>query len=471
MPIIESREDIDAYRDIFDGLWESATLRVSLLDVEGDIRVPNGELILNRSAKDEQEEVLYEVANFSIIEKVVTNPFALIEQLAESELVLDGEPVEAEVGLLEHNTSGYFQTSVTESRVFEDRPRSELHGVFDVKHSREADYSRELTRAEEAVKNAEEPYFTLNKCEYYYFDHHFRGKSSKDPKIILVGKTGLDLDIDEDNVLQLTYPEILEDKLALNVYPVRPYGERPGQKIRIQEQDTDSAEDGLQTYTRESALSGIEQVYFGVYADNESLLFEDYHNPDVELANDRFRIFNNYDQKGDLERYLTGKKDTNQFEVAVLNLFSIAGYAVQWFGDSDFVVPNYSRESPEPKPGEIDVIAHAPDNSRILFIECTAQDISAKEHVVDRMENITADKRETEGNVGDTQFAGKQHIPCVATPQSEDQLSEESIQALKNRNITVLSGPDLVDIYEASMEQNEYVQVGPDAGYWFQESL
>jgi hypothetical protein len=33
-----------------------------------------------------------------------------------------------------------------------------------------------VNNVDERIKRADEPLFDLAKCEYYYFDHHFRGK-------------------------------------------------------------------------------------------------------------------------------------------------------------------------------------------------------------------------------------------------------------------------------------------------------
>jgi hypothetical protein len=213
-------------------------------------------------------------------------------------------------------------------------------------------------------------------------------------------------------------------------------------------------------------LGDIQMVDFNVYVGDKRVEYQRHHNPDIESANDRFRIYEKFDQRRKLLDYLRGT-DPNQFEVAVLNLLSTAGYVVQWFGDSSYSVPNFSNESNDPELKEIDIIAHAPDDSHIAFVECTTQQISEKASLLDRIGEATAGILDEERiRVESEPGWAKKPVACIATPQSPDQLSSEVVESLESMGVVVLDSEKLVSIYELSAEQDELVSLADDLKIW-----
>jgi hypothetical protein len=472
MVSVENESDLDTFKDIFGDLWSSATVRLSVVKVE-DARIPNGEIIFHRESRPEETKVPYSIEGFKIYEETVSNPFDVVRGLFHDELQVNGTPIEFEFTHFDGNTSTFFQTGVDESRVFDDRPRSEVNTVFKSELSGELEdrYQNAVNEIDEQIKTANEPFFDLAKCEYYYFDYHFKGKSNADPMVLVFADPEIRFEVDDENELELQFPADLADKTTIIAYPQRPYGERKGWKIPMGEQEFASTSDGLATYTGHLELGELQEVYFSVYVGDKMMKHEQHYNPEIETDNDRFRIYEKYDQRRDLSKYLRGE-DPNQFEVAVLNLLSIAGYIVQWFGEDSFSIPNYSRETKEPKYKEIDIIAHAPDDSHIAFVECTNQQISEKTSLLDRMENITSDITGQEKiQFGPEPQWAKSTVPCIATPQSPEQLSPQVVENLESMGIVIMDSETLVDIYQASAEQDDLVRVGGEPGFWWRQRL
>ena len=66
MPYIEGRHDLQWYREKFGGIWQSATLTFSSVEVDG-VQVPNGELVFSHEADEEGTEVLYREGALSVL--------------------------------------------------------------------------------------------------------------------------------------------------------------------------------------------------------------------------------------------------------------------------------------------------------------------------------------------------------------------------------------------------------------------
>jgi len=469
MVSIENKSELNSFKDTFDELWSSATVRVSLVDVD-DTKIPNGEIIFNRGPRPEGTRVLYSIEGFEVYEETVSNPFDVVRGFFQDDFKVDSAPIDLDFKHFSGNTSTFFQTGIEESRVFTDRPRTEINTVFKPELSDNLDdrYQNAVEKIDKRIKTAEEPFFDLAKCEYYYFDYHRRGKSSADPRLLVFADPEIRLEVDDENELELEFPADLADNTTIIAYPQRPYGEKKGWKIPMDESEFKPSSDGLRIYTKNLDLGTTQELYLSVYVGDKWMVYERHNNPDIRIENDRFRIYEKYDQKGDLVKYLRGK-DPNQFEVAVLNLLSISGYIVQWFGDDSFSVPNYSHETQNPKYDEIDIIAHSPDDSHILFVECTNQRISEKTSLLDRMENITSDVvTQDKIRFRPEPEWSKRTVPCIATPQSPDQLSSQIVENLENMGIVVLDSEKLVDIYQSSAEQDDLVRVGDEPGFWWQ---
>lgn len=470
MTSIEDEAEWESYKEVIDDLWGSATIRLSLVEAE-DHKIPNGEIIFHRESRTEETNTLYSIDSFEIYEEVVSNPFGVVQGLFNNDLQVDGSQLGLEFRHL--STTGFFQREFKESRVFDERSRAEVNTVFkpNLSDDIESAHQETVDNIDERIKTADEPFFDLAKCEYYYFDYHSRGKSRADPMMLVFADPEIRFEIDNGNELELKFPADLADKTTIIAYPQRPYGERQGWKIPMGEQEFEPTSDGLATYMKHLDLGELQEVYFSVYVGDKMMRYERHYNSEVETDNDRFRIYEKYDQRRDLPKYLHGE-DPNQFEVAVLNLLSIAGYIVQWFGEDSFSIPNYSRETKDPQYEEIDIIAHAPDDSHIAFVECTNQRISEKTSLLDRMENIASDITGQEKiQFGPEPQWAKNTVPCIATPQSPGQLSPQVVENLESMGIVVLDSEKLTDIYQASVEQDNLVRVGGEPGFWWRKRL
>lgn len=466
MTSIEDEADWESYQEVFGDLWESATIRLSLIEAE-DHKIPNGEIIFHRGSWTEEINILYSIDGFEIYEETVSNPFKAVQGLFNDNLQVDGSQLSLEFRHFGGNTTGFFQTGINDSRVFDERPRAELNTVFkpDLSDDLEPAHQDAVNIIDERVKTADKPFFDLAKCEYYYFDYHFRGKSSANPMVLIFADPDIRFEVDDENELTLQFPIELAEKTTIVAYPIQPYGEHSGWKIPMGEQNLEEEPDGLAIYTDSLDLTGIQQLYFSVYVQDKMMRYVRHSNQNVSVGNDRFRLFQEYDQRGVLLDYLNGE-NPNQFETAVLNLLGIAGYIVQWFGDTSFNIPNPPDDVPALEEDEVDIIAHAPDGSHIAFVECTNQRISEKRDIVDRMESVTSGIIGEEGiEPGpDPQWATRT-VPCIATSQSPDDLNDQVVEDLEDLGIVVLDSRDLVSIYQASAEQDDLVRVGGDPGF------
>lgn len=81
MPYLDSVERIDRVRDTFEGVWKSAILRVSLIELDSGHVIPNGELILAREVVEEDARVVYQEGPLRIEEIVSSTPFEFLDQL------------------------------------------------------------------------------------------------------------------------------------------------------------------------------------------------------------------------------------------------------------------------------------------------------------------------------------------------------------------------------------------------------
>jgi hypothetical protein len=470
MTSIEDKADWESYQEVFGDLWESATIRLSLIESE-EHKIPNGEIIFHRESRTEETNTLYSINGFEIYEETVSNPFEVVQGLFNNDLQVDGSQLSLEFQHLDGNTTGFFQTGISESRVFDDRPRAELNSVFkpDLSDDIESAHQDAVNKIDQRIKTADEPFFDIAKSEYYYFDHHFKGKSSADPMVLIFADPSIRFEVDDENGFTLHFPIELAEKTTIVAYPIQPYGEHSGWKIEMSEQDLEVDSDGLVTYTESLDLDEIQQLYLSVYVGDKMMGYERHYNQNVPVGNDRFRLFQEYDQRGVLLDYLTGE-NPNQFETAVLNLLGIAGYIVQWFGETNFNIPNPPKDVPALEEDEVDIIAHSPDSSHIAFVECTNQRISEKRDIVDRMESVTS------GIIGEERIElgpepqwATRTIPCIATSQSPDDINDQVVEDLEGLGIVVLDSEDLISIYRASAEQDDLVRVGGDPGFWLRQ--
>jgi hypothetical protein len=141
----------------------------------------------------------------------------------------------------------------------------------------------------------------------------------------------------------------------------------------------------------------------------------------------------------------------------VVNALSTAGWLVQWYGDDQFVIPSFSEEVPGARYQEIDIIAYHPENMQILFIECTNQDISAKEQILDRTEAISSILEEYFIPTDVGLVEPLQTVPCVATPQTPEELNDDVVDEFKEKGIKILDCERLKAIYAASEDTTETV--------------
>lgn len=471
MTAIESRSDIKHYKSLFGDLWESAVIRLSLIEMDERLHIPNGEIVFAKDSVKEQETLLYEEGNFKIIQRAVDDPFALLEDLADGQL--DGARG-VDVKLFEHRPEDRF-VGDHESRVFEPRPRSEIHAVYSVElpEDRSSDYTEEVERLQDELQRASEPFYDIGKAEYYYFDHHFRRSTRNDPEILVFAETGIEFELDDEGGLSVTVPQVIADQTAVSVLPQRPYGAKKGWRTEFAEAELEELDGGLVEYQEKLDLPGVEEAYVILFVGDEILEFEEFYNPAAVgdgpgHINSRYAVLDEYDQRNLLEEQLQGN-DSDVFEIAVLNLFSIAGYQVQWFGESDLNIPNWDRRSEDLPYDEIDVIAHRPDGSQILFIECTVKRISDKDDLLDRVGKLSAGIGPMDTQTGSIDLFESSHrkvVPVIATSMESEELSHQVVDEYNEKGIVVLDSEKLVDILELSSEQNEPVEIDVEPENW-----
>lgn len=461
MTAIESESDLEQFESLLGQLWESAIIRYSTVEIEDGTKVPNGEIIFSDEELDQGEEVLYSEGPFEIVEKKVADPLDLLWDMIEGETVIGSQ---IDLNMMEARVEQKFMDN-REARVFDDRPHAELHAVFEpaLSDEQENEYSNVAKTLEERLQRAEEPYYNLAKCEYYYFRHHFRNRAKADPEILVFAPTDIEFNIEDEDIINVIIPTEIEEQTAVSVLPQRPYGARKGWRVELADKTLEEMDDGRLQYTANPEFSDINNAYVLLFVEDEILWFNE-HYPSTgdgsSHVNSRNEVFRAYDQKDTLIDYLNG--DGNVFEIAVLNALSTAGYAVQWFGDSSFDVPNWSHESDQVEYDEVDLIAHHPDGSRILFVECTYKRISEKKTILDRTEEIASVIRDWEPqseNIPRIEDSQRRIVPVIATPQSPEELSEQIVKEFRNSGIVVLHGNRLTTIYKRSARQDEPVEI------------
>lgn len=460
MPLIQSPEDIDQSRELFSDIWKSATLRISVIETDDGVRIPNGELVFSHASREEQSTVQYEEGLFTIHEIISTSPFDLLEDIVGGRIPTANATIEIETELYSHNVGGFFQAGIDESRVKEDRPQTEYNAVIDIELTQEEGESFSETKEaiDDRLKRAQEPYYDTGRCEDYYFEYLF-ARRKDDPKILLFADPQIEFGISDDE-LELVLPSSLQSEVSLSALPQQPYGEHKGWQINLTNEKLNECDDGRLALRKELDLEGIENVYVIMYLAEEMFDLIDYTPSGAQRENPRFQILDEYDEKDHLIEYLEAPPSTDVFEVAVLNVLSTAGYFVQWFGGNSFDIPNWTSEVPQPKDREFDVIAYSPDGAQILFIECTIGEISAKEGILERSEAVaTAALEEELISAGPGLIQTRREIPCIAVPQSEESLNDTVREDLENNGIEILYRERLKTIYAASQGTQETVSV------------
>jgi len=456
MPYIEDRDDLLWYREHFGDIWQSATLTFSSVEIDG-VQIPNGELEFSRELGEESTEILYREGALSIYKVNSTSPFDLLEQIINGEILTDEGTAEIESELRRHNPSNYFQDGVREGRVRETRPRMEVNAAvsIDIPEEIEDEYSEVVDELDDQLMRAEEPYYDLGRCEGYYFDYIFRS-DRENPAILLFADSGMEFSIDDSGTLEVVSPTNLFENLFVSVLPQKPYDEHKGWQIELDKEQLVSMEDGRSRYTEELDLDDIDELYAVLYLEDGRINMVEHNTGDVVPENPRYEIIQAFDQDNNLEGYLEGH-NADYFEVAVVNALSTAGWLVQWYGDDSFVIPSFSEDVPRAQYQEIDVIAYHPENTQILFIECTNQDISEKEQVLDRTEAISSviDDYHIPTDIGLIQPL--QTVPCVATPQKPEELNDDVVSEFEEKGIEILHSERLRAIYAASQDTTEPV--------------
>ncbi|WP_252697896.1 hypothetical protein [Natronosalvus vescus] len=461
MTYIESPDEIGYYRELFDGIWKSATLRIATIELDDGTQIPSGELVFSSESQKEKSEVRYCESCFTIHEVVTSSPFELLEEIVEGNIQTTDETIELDTEIHSHNTSGYFQTSLEESRVHEDRPVTEINTVVDIPLSevQENQYSTKRKEVDDLLKRAVEPYYDTGRCQDYYFEYVF-AKRADDPKILLFADPRIDYSLADDR-LRIVLPEPLVDDFFVSLLPQRPYGQHKGSRIDIDADRLETVDDGRLKFSQHLELDDIEHIYVNLYLDDELLDMIRYTPIDVLQANPRFQILNEYDQRDKMVSYLEGE-EPDAFEFAVLNLLSTAGYQVQMYGEGKYNIPNWSHEDSSRGYQEIDIIAYAPDSSEILFVECTNAGISEKQSLLDRSQAIAANALDS---VQEYVFEKSESIPirmltpCIATPQSPESLNEEVVEDFEEKGVVILHQERLKNIYMASQEIDNTVSI------------
>lgn len=460
MTFIQTEEDLDRSRNYLSDVWKSAVLRISFIELSNGTRVPNGELVFSRERREETSQVLYNVDDFVIYEIVSQSPFELLTQILSGKIPGVEDTNEIDTDLYSYNVSGYFQTGIEESRVQEDRPRTEFNAVIDIEITDEEDeeYSEKREKISDLLKRAEEPYYDTGRAQDFYFEQVF-AKKKNDPKILLFADPGIKYGI-EDDELELVFPEPLQDDLFISVLPQRPYGKHKGWRIDISDEDLSSTNDNRLRFEQELDLGGIENVYAVLYLGDELLDMIDYVPSGLRRSNPRFQILDSYDPKGNLAEYLEDPPSTDTFEVAVFNVLTTAGYFVHWFGETSFKIPNWTTEIPRSSDLECDVIAYPPDGTEVLFVECTVSKISNKEDILERSKAVAEAALEDDLiSVGAGLFQTRQIVPCVATPQPPSQLSEEIVEDLEDKGVEILHTERLKAILAGSQQSDDTVPI------------
>ncbi|TVT95149.1 hypothetical protein [Haloferax volcanii] len=253
-------------------------------------------------------------------------------------------------------------------------------------------------------------------------------------------------------------PTSLFEELFVSVLPQKPYDEHKGWQIKLEEDQLELMEDGRSRYTEDLELNGIDELYAVLYLGDRSVNFVEHNTGDVVPENPRYEIMQAFDQDNNLEGYIEGH-NADYFEVAVVNALSTAGWLVQWYGDDSFVIPSFSEEVPGAPYQEIDIIAYHPENTQILFIECTNQDISKKDQILDRTEAISSVLDDYFIPVDIGLVEPLQTVPCVATPQKPEELNDNVVTEFEEKGVKVLHSERLRAIFAASQDTTDTVDV------------
>lgn len=456
MPYIEVQDDLQWYREKFDNIWQSATLTFSSVEVDG-VHIPNGELVFSRELGEEGTEVLYSEGALSCYEVNSNSPFDLLEQVINGEIPTDEGTAEIESELRQRTPSNYFQDGARAGRVRKTRPPTEVNAAVSIGIPEDVDdeYSEVVDELDDQLMRAKEPYYDLARCEGYYFDYIFRS-DRESPAILLFANSGMDFAISESGILEVISPTSLFADLFVSVLPQKPYAEYKGWRIEFNETQLESLDDGRSRSTEDLDLEGIDELYAVLYLEDRSINMVEHITGDVVPENPRYEILQAFDQDDNLEGYLEGH-NADVFELAVGNALSTAGWFVQWYGEDDFVIPSFSEEIPGAPYHEVDVIAYHPENTEILFIECTNRDISKKEQILDRTEAIGSvlDNYLIPTDIGFIEAL--QTVPCVATPQKLEELNNDVVSEFEEKGIKVLYSERLRAIYAASRDTTDTV--------------
>lgn len=452
---IKHESDIEFYKDIFADFWQSAVLRVSVIELTDDTIVPNGELIFSRDSAESNSEVLYQEGRFAIHEITRDSPFGLLKMIVEGEFPICDDDLKNSTKLI--SVSPAMFSGDRESHVKGRRPISEINGLVRIQLGDEIkeEFERTINNLDEELKRAKEPYYTVARCEEHYFEYA-SGLNNALPEILIFADTGIRATITDEAVLQVDYPSIVQDELMINVLPQKPYGVFKGWQINIEEEATEMTSDTCVRLIKEMGFSDMERVYILLFLADEQINHLEYWDTIGDKTNVRREIFDLYDADERLVQYLAGE-DPDVFEIAVLNLLGTAGYFVQWFGDTNFVVPNWSDDVPGAQLNEVDIIAYHPDESYILFVECVNHGITGKADILDRVERIKARIGEEFVSIKPGFTTVRDCIPCIATPQTPNELNEEVISELAEKHIEILHRKRLHAMYEASIASSETV--------------
>lgn len=162
---INQESDIEFYKDIFADFWQSAVLRVSVIELTDDIIVPNGELVFSRDSAESKSEVLYQEGRFAIHEITRDSPFGLLKMIVEGEFPICDDDLKNSTKLI--SVSPGMFSGDRESHVKRRRPISEINGLVRIQLGDEIkeEFERTINNLDEELKRAKEPYYTVARCE------------------------------------------------------------------------------------------------------------------------------------------------------------------------------------------------------------------------------------------------------------------------------------------------------------------
>lgn len=458
MPFIVDRQDLEWYRDKFGDVWKSAQITVSTVEI-GDTQIPQGELIFSRAQQETYCQTKYREGEFSIQQLVTDSPFGLIKEMINGKIPKINGGIQVECDLYQRNPATFFQGNLPEGLVNTNRPQLEVNAALDVSlpESLEDEYSDVVDDLDDRVMRADEPYYSIGQCEEYYFDILFRVERDR-PKLLLFADPGMKFDITDQGELLLEAPTGLFQDLFVSILPRRPSGEYKGRRIIPEENKLKSLDEGRSRYSVELDFDGIDELFALLYLNDRMMSMLEHYPGEVVPENPRYEIMEAYDQDDRLFDYLEGN-DPNYFEIGVLNTLSTAGWVVQWYGDDGFKIPNFSKEVPRAEFKEIDLIAYHPNGTQILCIECTNTDISNKEQIIDRTAEINSEIQEYIMSNEITLETYPNMVPCIATPRSREELSDDIVQEFEQKDIKILDCERLKTIYRTCANSSDTISV------------